>query len=137
MNLKQKYTHSGNIPATTIADIAFLLIIFFMIATTFNKDKVNVVLPQSKVQVEIPKNAISISISEDNIFYWDGKETNQTMILELAKLEIEKNKGRYFIIKADSLVRFEVIDQIMQTMKKAGVQNLCLPTKPEKESEET
>ena len=48
-----------------MADIAFLLIIFFMVTINFEVDKTQVYLPKTEIRLEIPKKAAYISITEN------------------------------------------------------------------------
>ena len=56
---------SDEIPSSSMADIAFLLLIFFLVTTTFPKDKgLAIVLPESGETVEVSqKNILHIIVS--------------------------------------------------------------------------
>ena len=62
MKLKASIEHKPNIPTASMADIAFLLIIFFMLTITFEVDKTQVQLPKTTLRFEIPKKAAYVSI---------------------------------------------------------------------------
>lgn len=51
---------SGEVPAASMADIAFLLLIFFLVTTTFPKDKgLQLTLPPKDEEIEVsPKNVL-------------------------------------------------------------------------------
>ena len=53
------------IPTASMADIAFLLIIFFMVTITFEVDKTQVTLPDTQLRFEVPKKSAYISVTED------------------------------------------------------------------------
>jgi len=56
-NKKQKV--SDEVPTSSMADIAFLLLIFFLVTTTFPKDKgLALVLPEEGEQVDVSQNNI-------------------------------------------------------------------------------
>ena len=52
------------IPTASMADIAFLLIVFFMVTITFEKDKTQVALPKTELRFEVPKEAAYISVTD-------------------------------------------------------------------------
>jgi biopolymer transport protein ExbD len=56
---------SDEIPSSSMADIAFLLLIFFLVTTTFPKDKgLAIVLPEQAKEQEVPqKNVLHIIIN--------------------------------------------------------------------------
>ena len=64
MRLQARSTQNQGIPTASMADIAFLLIIFFMVTINFEVDKTQVYLPKTEIRLEIPKKAAYISITE-------------------------------------------------------------------------
>ena len=64
MELHAARVKEAVIPTASMADIAFLLIIFFMLTMTFEVDKTRVTLPETLVRMEIPKKAAFISVNE-------------------------------------------------------------------------
>ena len=115
-----------------MADIAFLLIIFFMLATTFTRDRKNIDLPHSLSRSEIPSTAITLTIDQNNKLFWDGFPIAYEDIDNRVRDVLHKNKYRPFVVKADRYVTFAVIDRVLQILTNAGVINLNLPTKSEK-----
>ena len=62
------------IPTASMADIAFLLIIFFMLTTTFSQERTTVDLPESEIRTEVPKDAAIIAITQEGIIrFTDGE----------------------------------------------------------------
>ena len=55
---------AASIPTASMADIAFLLIIFFMVTTVFDVDKTSVKLPISFDRAEVPRGAGVIVIAK-------------------------------------------------------------------------
>ena len=64
MRLNVRSVQNQGIPTASMADIAFLLIIFFMVTINFEVDKTQVFLPKTTIRLEIPKKAAYISITE-------------------------------------------------------------------------
>ena len=57
MRLKQPKRSQSMIPTASMADIAFLLIVFFMITTSITVDRTAVALPTSLERTEVPQDA--------------------------------------------------------------------------------
>lgn len=119
------------IPTSSMADIAFLLIIFFMVSTTFSQDKTTVHLPQSINRMEIPKNATIISFTEDGQLRMRGQEVTMLDIEPEARQDLSKNTEHYFILKIDKTVRYEIVDEILEQLRRAEARNLSFPTEQE------
>ena len=76
MRLKRsKRSLAAIIPTASMADIAFLLIIFFMVTTAYSLDRTAMELPTTEQQEQTAKGAAIISITEDETFrFSEGKE---------------------------------------------------------------
>jgi biopolymer transport protein ExbD len=74
MNLRGRNKISPEFNMSSMTDIVFLLLIFFMIASTLAKqlDTIEVKLPQAKGKTE-NRQSIAVTINENNRFFIDGK----------------------------------------------------------------
>lgn len=124
------------IPTASMADIAFLLIIFFMVTTVHELDKTSVNLPVAKSRVEVGKgSAIVVLATDENGQYVykfsDGENMSRVVpgpedvFLEASRITAF-DSTREFILKADGDVRFEKIDEILDNLRKADVTRVML-----------
>jgi len=114
-----------------MADIAFLLIVFFMVTATFEKDKTQVLLPKTDLRFEIPKEAAYISITENGIIRATSGEEMSTAIavedvVSFAANVVSQFPGRPIVIKADSAVEYEKVDKVLDALKQAKVELIYL-----------
>ncbi len=119
-----------------MADIAFLLIVFFMVTTTMTVDRTAVELPSSLERVEVPKEAAVIAIERDGVIHFsDGEEDSRIInaldILPSAAFIMSKNSNRFFLIKADGEVEYLHIDRVMEQLRQASVRNIAMLTAQE------
>jgi biopolymer transport protein ExbD len=119
-----------------MADIAFLLIVFFMVTTTITVDRTQVELPTSLQRTEVPKDAAVIAIEEDGIIHFsDGEEDSRVInpqdILPSAAFIMSKNSLKFFLIKADGNAEYRHIDQVMEQLRQASVRNIAMLTMQE------
>lgn len=128
---KKRTKPKAEIPTASMADIAFLLIIFFMTTTTISKDKVTVELPTSLERYEVPKNAEIISIQKNGEVRVNGEVTPVSEIYPIAADAMAKNSEKFFIIKADTRVKFGLVNEVLEQLRLAGVKNLSFPTRQE------
>ncbi|MBN2382740.1 biopolymer transporter ExbD [bacterium] len=131
MHLKRHMFRLNTIPSATMADIAFLLIIFFMLATSFSQDRITVELANSQFRTDVPAKAITLSLDQHNRLYWNGESVDFGGFAGRIRQELALNKYQPFIIRSDRNVRFQVLDQLLQILSDSGVINLSLTTKAE------
>jgi biopolymer transport protein ExbD len=132
MRLKATKKHEGSIPTASMADIAFLLIIFFMLTLTFEVDKTQVVLPKTAIRVEIPKKAAYVSIDESGrIKVSNGEELSASVpgaddVVAFAQGVIAQNPTKEFVVKADEDVPYRDVDAVIDALKRAKVRLIYL-----------
>ena len=132
MRLKHRFESEPSIPTASMADIAFLLIIFFMVTISFEVDKAQVVLPSTVVRLEIPKKAAFISITDSGqIRVSNGEETSVIVpsiddVLSFAATVVAVNPRKEFVLKADKSVPYRTVDRVIDQLKQAKVEVVYL-----------
>lgn len=124
------------IPTASMADIAFLLIIFFMLTFTIEVDRTQVTLPETMIRQEVPKKSALISVDPEGVVrVSSGEETSRIVqpddVLSFAATEVQKDPSKEFIIKADEDVPYRIVDGIIDALKQAKVQVIYLLSQQE------
>jgi biopolymer transport protein ExbD len=116
-----------------MADITFLLIIFFMVGTVFNVEKgIEMQLPQSTVQQDISEENIIISIDVEEKVYLDGEEVEIGTLGARSMEILSQEPDRFILIKADKGVKYSIVIDVLDELMQAGITNIALPTEEEK-----
>lgn len=119
----------------SMADIVFLLIVFFVLTYKVEVDRTKVDLPETWVRSEVPEEAAVISISppaEGQIIRVStGEEVSLPVnsdeeIVTFASTVVAKNPNKEFIIKADQDVRYDKIDTVLDALKQSKVKVIYL-----------
>ncbi len=114
---------------TSLIDVVFIVLIFFIVSSVFKKEELALILdlPSSKAEeLEIEKKEVFIEISE-NKFAIFGKEVN---IVELDKrLSNITKKNNNIIVRIDKNVRYERVVKVLDNLQKYDLNNLSLVTK--------
>ena len=101
---REKKHRSGEIPTGSFSDIAFLLIIYFLVATTLVKVKtVTADLPSGEkaTQTESDKTPI-VNLRGAEIFFNDKKVSMEVLSDRLAALELAEKEGEKRVIMLES-----------------------------------
>jgi len=135
--LERKSKASSEIPSSSLADIAFLLLIFFMVTTVFQQDK-NRPIDWPKAQAaqkidEKQKNILNIWMERDGSVYINDQKTAMTDVTSVvAPLYAASSKHLVISIRADAEVPYHYVDQLQKQLVAAGVVRVVFATKLEK-----
>ena len=128
-SLKRK-PQPAMIPTATMADIAFLLIIFFMLTIVFEVDKAQVHLPETTIREEIPRKSAYISVTRPGtIRVSDGEQLSVPVshvddVLSFAASVIASDPTKAFVVKADDSVEYRLVDRVLDQLKQARVERI-------------
>lgn len=120
------------IPTATMADIVFLLIIFFIVTYNIEVDKAKVQLPRTTVRTDVPRESAYVSVDTEGIIRVSaGKETSVPVsspeeVQTFAQNVVAQDPQKAFVVKADKNTRYQVIDKILDALKQARVQTIFL-----------
>lgn len=137
MKLASRSTQNPGIPTASMADIAFLLIIFFMVTISFEVDKTQVVLPKTNIRLEVPKKAAYISITENGqIRVSSGEEISVPVpgpedVLSFAAGVVAMDPTKAFVLKADRDTPYRYVDRVIDALKQAKARNVYLLSQQE------
>ena len=137
MKLAARSTQNPIIPTASMADIAFLLIIFFMVTISFEVDKTQVVLPKTAIRLEVPKKAAYISITENGqIRVSSGEEISVPVpgpedVLSFAAGVVAMDPTKEFVLKADRDVPYRYVDRVVDALKQAKARTIFLLSQQE------
>ncbi len=124
----------ATIPTASMADIAFLLIIFFMLTTSFSPVKTSVDLPESVDRAEVEQNSAIIAITtQGEIVFSDGDnpgfdvDSAQSLAPHIQSV-VRGMPNKQFIIRADRAVKYAAIDAVLDQLRRNGARNIGLLT---------
>lgn len=133
MDLKSRNKATAEFNLSSMTDIVFLLLIFFMlISTLVTTNLKNVDLPKSESQT-LAKQSVSVSIDKDLNFYVNQELTVKEDIAiriteELAKLQVDK-ENENVVLNCDKTVPYKYISEVMEIVNKLELK-MIIATKP-------
>jgi len=121
----------------SMADIVFLLIVFFVLTYKVEVDRTKMDLPDTWVRMKVPEKAAVISISPPSasppltIRVSTGEEMSLPVstdeeIVTFASTEVAQNPDKEFIVKADESVPYERVDAVLDALKQSKVKFIYL-----------
>jgi biopolymer transport protein ExbD len=113
MGLRSRNKVSANFNMSSMTDIVFLLLIFFMLTSTLvSPNALKLLLPSSKAKT-LEKQTISISITKDIDFYINENKVTATSIEQELKLLINNETEPAIILHTDKTVAIEHVVKVM------------------------
>jgi len=123
---------SASFNLTPLIDVVFLLLIFFMLTTTFvnleNRVKVN--LPSGDFAAAESSENIIVTITENNTIYLNGKLIDPLKLSESVAEKIKEEPEGTVILEADKNVLHGKVIRVMDLLKKGGAERIAIATQP-------
>jgi biopolymer transport protein ExbD len=133
MNIRRKRHFKPEVSTSSLNDIMFFLLLFFLIVSTLsNPNVIKLLLPSSKAAQTLSKQQITISITKDKRYFIDNRQISFSDIEPLLKDKITTIKEPTVILRLEnSLTVQELVDvleigtrlkvkMVMATNKKTG-----------------
>lgn len=112
----------SEIPNASMSDIAFLLLIFFMVSTTFVKEKgLKVDLPRAQsIQKINRRNATTIYVSRSGLISIDDFATQVDQIQFVMQSKIAENPAMITSFRTDRDTEYGIMVDVMNELKRAN-----------------
>jgi biopolymer transport protein ExbD len=133
MKFAVRKRRAPSIIIVSLVDILTILLIFFVVSTTFKKDQpeVQINLPESKTSSTKPaeiEHAI-VSVDQNDGLKLDGREIEVDQLQDAVN-NLPPARKASLVLKADEKSSFGIIIKVMDALKLAGVKNLPAFTQP-------
>ena len=132
--LRTKREKELDINITPLIDVVFLLLIFFMVSTTFQREsEITIELPESSGDIaESDKKIIEISIDNQGRYFVNQRRIKDSDLKTLKKaIEITRADAKEpkLIISADKMTPHQSVVRAMDAARQLGLVNLTFATK--------
>ena len=132
--LKKKSRASGDIPTSSMADIAFLLLIFFLVTTIFDEEKgLSIVLPEAGESVEVSQNNIlHLTVQPNGIVEVKRGESPQIQQASPAdiggiwRLEVQQNPNLIAAVKTAPNAPYRYMIDVLDQLQSVGAERVNL-----------
>ena len=114
---------------SSLTDIVFLLLIFFLLTSQFVvQTGVKVKLPASKMNEQSIPTKMIVSLTEEGKVYVGSEEVDvNSLAVKLDELKTEVNEDN-LIIRADKSVNIELVIKVIDAAKAADITNFTIET---------
>jgi len=132
LTFKKREPYQIQAPLTSLIDIVFMLLIYFLLTTNFMVDEgIKVKLPQAKASAPQVQKEITIYVDESGQAYLMDKPVALDQLFTRLKNMIGSDEDRLVVVKSDRRVILNKAVKVMDIAKAAGAGRLCLATEKE------
>ena len=133
MRFRKPTVEPLEINLTPMIDCLLFLIVFLLLATSFNHfSKLNIVLPEAEgVEVTDQTKNVEVAVQEDGTYLVNGialASNNEAELINMIKQETGNDRDRLFVIAADANATHQSVVKVMDVAGKMGFVNLNIST---------
>lgn len=120
------------VPLTSLIDIVFLLLVYFLLTTNFLVDEgIKIKLPQAKASAPQTEEVITVYVDQQGRAFLGNKEVSMAALFDGLKEMIGNKEDKLVVVRADRAIILNKAVKVMDVVKAAGAGRLCLATEKE------
>lgn len=126
--IKKSRPEAEEINSSSMADIAFLLLVFFLVTTTISMDKgLSLVLPPVGEELEVNrKNITNILINESGKVLFDEKPAKTREVARLVSEKLRQNDKMIFSVQTHSRTKYSDYIAVLDQLKIAKASRISI-----------
>ncbi|MEI6764776.1 MAG: biopolymer transporter ExbD [Bacteroidota bacterium] len=129
MNLRRKKNITAEVSTSSMNDIMFFLMLFFLIMSTLlNPSVIKLSLPNSKHSQAIRTKEIQISVTKDLAYYVNNKPIAFDQIENSLKAELQKSTDATVVLRCDNTLPIQELVNLLEIGNKLQIR-MILATK--------
>lgn len=133
MRFRKPTVEPLEINLTPMIDCLLFLIVFLLLATSFNHfSRLNIILPEAEgVALTEQNNSIEVAVQEDGSYLVNGitlASSNEAELTSMLQQEAGSNRDMLFVIAADANATHQSVVRVMDIAGKLGFLNLNIST---------
>ncbi len=127
MGRRHAHVDEAEINITPMLDIVFIMLIFFIVTTSFTKETgAALVKPLAEQAVSLRNGTILIGIRSNDEIWMNKREIEIREVRSLVERAKAENPEGSVVIVADKDSRIGTVTQIMDQVKMAGIQGIAI-----------
>jgi biopolymer transport protein TolR len=121
---------NADISFTNLIDVAFVLLIIFMITAPIMQGGIEVELPEAQAAPLTAAEAVVVSIDREGRIFYEETPITLDEFGPLIQSHMERRPNDHVSLKVDANARFEPVPQLLGIMMGLGITNVSFPVIP-------
>ena len=125
---KPRRTKMQEVNSSSMSDIAFLLLVFFLVTTTISMDKgLSLILPAEGNEMEVNrKNIVNVLVNDQGKVLFDDQPTAIKDIKRKAISKINGNSNIIFSVLTTKRTKYKFYIEVLDQLKQAGASKISI-----------
>lgn len=133
MKLHNRKPRKLLINITSLIDVLFLLLIFFMVSSTFiEQPGMDLQLPESKTSTLREIKDLVLQIQPDDVMFLNSRQVDWGNLKAFLEEEFQQNTEAALILQADKDVKHGNVVRVMDIAQQVGITKLIIATSDKK-----
>ena len=125
----KSHRRKPSINITPLIDVMFLLLIFFMVSSTFREYMgIDIELPQAESATEQQQSPHEVAVDQHGHYYLDQERMELHAIKDALQSILESDPEAAIVLRADEQANVQQFVAILDLTRKIGAQRLIIPT---------
>lgn len=121
---------NAEINFTNLIDVAFVLLIIFMITAPIMQGGIEVELPQATAAPLTSSEAVNIAVDSNNRLFFEETQITLDEFGPMIASHMERRPNDFVNFKFDASARFELFPQLAGILMELGITNVNIPVQP-------
>ena len=122
----------GEMNFTSFADVVLLLLVYFMLTSSFiMQPGIKIKLPVAVTSEKIEKKEILVSISENGIIFYKEAPITLYALESILSSEVKLGGDITLVVRGDEKTEHGNVVKVMDTARKVGIEKIAIATMPE------
>jgi biopolymer transport protein ExbD len=127
MARRHAHTEEADINITPMLDIVFIMLIFFIVTTSFTKETgVTIIKPMAEQAVELRSGTILIAVRSNDDIWMAGRQIELREVRQIVERAKAENPEGSVVVVADRGSRIGTLARVVDQVRLAGVQGVAI-----------
>jgi biopolymer transport protein ExbD len=126
---RRALTAQAEIQMTPLIDMVFILLIFFVVTTSFvSETGLDIQRPRSSSSATLPHENIPVAIDANGRITVDGRRVGLLSIRPFLQKKLRMQPGLAVVLVADKTISVDRVVRVMDEIRAAGINEVALAT---------
>ena len=134
MQFREKSKKRVTINITSLIDVLFLLLIFFMVSSTFvERPGMKLDLPKAKQREAVRMEGVTLFLTSDESIFLNEEPVELKTLESRLKSIAPEIEEEGIVLQADETIRYGLVVEVMDMIKESGITKMVVATEVKEE----